>query len=88
MGLVGQGLTATRNASTSGIKFVLQRPDGAVLSAATGYFTFDISGALGVGEDAPGVLGAKPVAVGEAREVILGKIAQAMAEVDAALAGG
>lgn len=81
--------TGTLNAATMGIQFVLQHPaTGAVISARTGFWTCNLSEAYGVGPDTPAILGAEVVAVEEARKVVLEKIAEATAELEAELAAG
>ena len=52
----------TLNAATAGTRHVLQDPStGAVISARTGFWTFDLSEAYGVSPDAHTILGAKVV---------------------------
>jgi len=40
----------TRNAGTSGVKKVLQRPDGAMVCSKTSYWTYNIGEAYAAGE--------------------------------------
>ena len=61
----------TRSAGTSGIKYVLQRPDGAVVSGKTSWWTFDIGEAYAASEYSEGLLEAVPVPTETARSYLI-----------------
>lgn len=86
---LSETLNATLNAATSGTRHVLQHPEtGAVLSARTGFWTYSLGEAYGVTPEGPAVLGAVVVPVPTAREVMLGKLEAAKAEVERRVAAG
>jgi len=60
-----------RNAGTSGINYVLQRPDGAVVSARTSWWTYDIGEAYAASEFSHGHLGSTPVPTETARSYLI-----------------
>lgn len=81
-------IAATTRARISGTEHVLQRADGAVLSARTGYWTFYFGEAYGVSPETPAILGGTVVFVEIARAKLIEKLEEAKVAVEAALTGG